>query len=60
MEEQKEFKKKQLNEEDYKKDEKIVGGIKKVFGAIGAGIAVVAMVLPQLLNALANNNKKND
>ena len=60
MEEQKEFKKKKLNEGDYKKDEKIVGRVKKVFGAIGAGLVAFAMILPQVLNVMANNNKKND
>ena len=33
--EKKEFKKKQLNKNDYKKDEKVVGGVKKILGALG-------------------------
>lgn len=45
MNEKKEFKKKQLNKEDYKIDEKIVGTLKKVGGTLGvlviAGISVI-------------------
>lgn len=49
MEEQKEFKKKQLNKDDYKKDEKTVGGIKKVLG----GLAMVVMLVPTAIATYA-------
>lgn len=44
MSEKKTFKKKELNKDDYKKDEKIIGGVKKGLGllafaaTIGIGI----------------------
>lgn len=57
MDEQKEFKKKQLNKDDYKKDEKVVGGIKKVLGAF----AIVGASITTVLAAIAKSqNTKNE
>jgi len=40
MSEKKEFKKKKLNKDDYKKDEKIVGGLKKGLGVLSVVLTV--------------------
>ena len=40
MDEKKVFKKKELNKDDYKKDEKVVGWVKK----IGSGVLLVGTV----------------
>lgn len=54
MAEQKEFKKKELNKDDYKKDKNIVGGIKKV----GEGLLAVAVVVGGVIKFLPNLIKK--
>lgn len=44
MSEKKQFSKKTLNQDDYKKDEKIVGGLKKVSGMLlGVGLFAVSV-----------------
>lgn len=44
MDEKKVFKKKELNKDDYKKDEKVVGWVKK----IGSGVLLVGTVVLDL------------
>lgn len=56
MDEKKEFKKKELNANDYKKDEKIVGGVRK-----GLGIAaMIGSVIGAIFLKGKNDNTKND
>jgi len=55
MSEKKTFKKKELNKDDYKKDEKIIGGIKKVGGVL---LGIGAIVVPLLTKGKFDISKK--
>ena len=57
MEEQKEFKKKQLNKNDYKKDETVVGGIKKALGVLAL---VFTVAIPAVIKGLANSKSEDE
>ena len=57
MEEQKEFKKKQLNKNDYKKDEIVVGGIKKALGVLAL---VFTVAIPAVIKGLANSKSEDE
>lgn len=55
MAEQKEFKKKELNKDDYKKDKNIVGGVKKGLGVL---TTVAVAVGTYFLKGKIDNTKK--
>lgn len=55
MSENKQFTKKELNKDDYKKDVKIIGGIKK-YGS--AALSLLLLVGGALLKGKIDNDKK--